>query len=53
MGARPGAGLPARYLPDLTRARTELGLMPRIRLDEAIRRSGRWAMYENSNRIRQ
>jgi dTDP-glucose 4,6-dehydratase len=53
MGGKPGSGLPARYVPDVTRARTELGLMPRIPLDEAIRRSGRWAIHANSNRIRQ
>ncbi len=53
MAGHPGAGLPARYVPDVTRARTELGLTARIPLDEAIRRSGRWALHGNSNRISQ
>jgi dTDP-glucose 4,6-dehydratase len=50
MGARPTGGLPARYLPDVTRARDELGLRARIHLDEAIRRSGSWATRAALNR---
>jgi nucleoside-diphosphate-sugar epimerase len=50
MGARPTGGLPARYLPDVTRARDELGLRARIQLDEAIRRSGSWATRAALNR---
>lgn len=33
---------PERYLPDLTRARTALGLYPRINLEDAIQRTARW-----------
>lgn len=50
MGARPAGGLPARYLPDVTRARDELGLAERIPLTEAIRRSGSWATRAASKR---
>jgi len=52
VAGHPGSGLPARYVPDVTRARAELGLMPRIPLEEAIRRSGRLAIHANSNRTR-
>ena len=34
--------LPERYLPDITRARTELGLVPLIPLREGIRRTLEW-----------
>ncbi len=33
---------PARYVPDVTRARQELGLQTRIPLEEAIARTARW-----------
>lgn len=39
--APPGA-LPARYVPDVTLARTELGLTPRVSLDDAIARTIRF-----------
>jgi dTDP-glucose 4,6-dehydratase len=43
--AQPAApGPPAPYLPDVTRAAEELGLKTWIPLDEAIRRTGQWAM---------
>ena len=37
-----GQGLPPRYVPSTQRARQELGLVPRIGLDEAIVRTARW-----------
>ncbi|MDR1648202.1 MAG: NAD(P)-dependent oxidoreductase [Zoogloeaceae bacterium] len=37
-----GTALPPRYVPDLERARSELGLEVRIGLDEAIARTARW-----------
>jgi dTDP-glucose 4,6-dehydratase len=40
--AGTGPGPQNRYLPDITRARTELGLDVRIDLDEAIRRTLAW-----------
>jgi nucleoside-diphosphate-sugar epimerase len=39
--ARPGRQA-ERYVPDTTRARTELGLEPPFTLDEAIARAARW-----------
>lgn len=40
---KPVTGIPAaRYVPDVARAERELGLVPRIGLDEAIRRHIRW-----------
>lgn len=33
---------PERYVPDTTRARTELGVMPQFTLDDAIARTARW-----------
>lgn len=50
VAAPAASGLPARYLPDVTRARTELGLTARIPLDDAIRRSGSWASRAAINR---
>ena len=41
----PGA-LPARYVPDINRARTELGLEVRISLEEAILRTAKWHQSE-------
>jgi dTDP-glucose 4,6-dehydratase len=38
----PGEGLPPRYVPSVQRAMQELGLIPRIGLDEAILRTVRW-----------
>lgn len=38
---KPGAP-PSRYVPSIDRARTELGLEPRIRLKEGIRRTLDW-----------
>lgn len=46
----PGA-LPSRYLPSVARARQELGLEAWVSLDEAIRRTGRWAALPNQDRI--
>jgi len=39
--ASPGV-LPERYIPDITRARDELGLSPQITLTEAISRTKTW-----------
>ena len=39
---RPGDGLPERYVPDVHRARTELGLEVEIGLREALGRTFRW-----------
>ena len=42
--ARPPVGQPAsRYVPDVARARQELGLQPLVDLAESIRRTARWA----------
>lgn len=41
VGKSPSDGPPTRYLPELGRARAELGLEAWIPLDEAIRRTGR------------
>ncbi len=38
----PGKELPQRYVPSVERARLELGLEPRIGLDEAILRTAQW-----------
>ena len=38
----PGDGHPPRYIPSIERARLELGLVPRLGLDEAILRTARW-----------
>ncbi|HET6351094.1 MAG TPA: NAD-dependent epimerase/dehydratase family protein [Coriobacteriia bacterium] len=43
----PGA-LPARYVPDITRARDELGLSPIISLEDGIGRTAEW--HRNANR---
>jgi dTDP-glucose 4,6-dehydratase len=42
----PGTGLPNRQVPDVSRARTELGLSQRIGLDEAIDRTLAWHRAE-------
>jgi len=42
---------PSRYLPDVTRAREDLGLETWIPLEEAIRRTGRWAILPTPDRI--
>ena len=43
VAASPMAGsLPARYVPSIERAQTELDLRPRIDLDEGVRRTARW-----------
>jgi dTDP-glucose 4,6-dehydratase len=39
---KPGQGLPPRYVPSVERARQELGLEPRVGLDEAILRTADW-----------
>ena len=41
----PGAAA-AAYLPDLQRVGNELGLTPQVDLDEAIRRTARWALEQ-------
>lgn len=38
----PNGALPERYVPSIDRARRELGLEPRIGLDEALRRTYLW-----------
>lgn len=38
----PGQDLPPRYVPSVERARMELGLEPRMGLDEAILRTAAW-----------
>jgi dTDP-glucose 4,6-dehydratase len=49
---RPEPGrAPSRYLPEVSRARAELGLEVWIPLDEAIRRTGRWAALPIQDRI--
>lgn len=39
----PAGAVPQAYLPDLTRIEKELGLVPRVSLDDAIRRTAQWA----------
>lgn len=48
----PAAGVsPARYVPDVTRARAELGLPAPIAFDDALVRSARWYRHlQESNR---
>ena len=41
-GKRCPGVLPSRYVPDIDRAAAELGLRPRVRLDEALRRTAAW-----------
>ena len=43
----PGQGPPPRYVPSVDRARNELGLLPRIRIDDAILKTAAW----NKNRL--
>jgi dTDP-glucose 4,6-dehydratase len=38
----PANCAPERYIPDVSRAKAELGLRPRIDLREAIQRTARW-----------
>jgi dTDP-glucose 4,6-dehydratase len=38
----PGSQPPHRYVPSIDRARLELGLIPRLGLDEAILQTARW-----------
>ncbi len=47
MAMEPNSGLSARYIPDLTRSKRELGLEPWIPLDEGIRRTGRWLNHSS------
>lgn len=42
------ARLPERYIPDITRARKELGLSPQIDLSEAIKRTKLWYEQKQS-----
>lgn len=37
---------PERYIPDLTKARIDLGLQPRIGLQDALQRTAHWARTE-------
>lgn len=42
--AQPGAAV-SHYVPDVSRARSELGLPPPLPLDEAIARTARWHVH--------
>lgn len=42
IAAPPRGGLPPRYVPDVTRARSELDLEPRIDLESGLRRTLAW-----------
>lgn len=44
---RPEAGPRARYVPDISRARGELGLEVRLDLEESLRRTLRWVRAVN------
>lgn len=46
----PGTGEPERYVPDITRAQSELDLQVWIPLDEAIRRTLAWHRGQNAGR---
>lgn len=49
VAARPVPGVPpSAYLPDIGRARDELGLLPRVDLDQAITRTARWARAQEA-----
>jgi dTDP-glucose 4,6-dehydratase len=45
----PGQGAPPRYVPSIERARLELGLAPRLGLDQAILQTAQW--YRDRNKV--